>query len=179
MSIKKENIPTNVNFTFLQKIGIILLILGILLLIVCGFSTLGEEKTATAFSGLAATGFFNIMLGISLIYPEMLAGNSGAASTMRMSIFMIVSVFVVLVVKIGWGTADLSNFKLDQTWAYVLAIALGSKAIQYFAEKLPVKEPIADNAPLTKQTSLPSFSATRNVPEVPPFHITEALKGKL
>ena len=45
-----------------------------------------------------------------------------------------VSVFVLVTIKVGWGTPNLVELKIDTSWAWILAAALGGKAAQSFAE---------------------------------------------
>jgi hypothetical protein len=75
------------------------------------------------------------MISMALLFPDMLKGaDKSTTSTMRVAVFMIVSVFVVLCVKVYWSCDAIEKFRLDRTWAYVLGVALGSKAVQSFGE---------------------------------------------
>jgi len=58
---------------------------------------------------------------------------------------MIVSVFVFLCVKQFWQLDNVSDFKLDSTWGYVITAALGSKAVQSIGENIAFKKPAAAN----------------------------------
>lgn len=119
--------------TISQIFGAIILFSGILVmsipLLIDAFTKVSIDRSA-----IAAIGFLKIMLGLALFYPEMLEGPRQAISSMRVTVYMIISVFVFLTVKIGWTVGSFADFKLDETWAYILAIALGGKAIQSLGE---------------------------------------------
>lgn len=165
----------NINFKKpdLTWVGLVLIFAGIILLLIASIVTCISVKKDSEMAGLAATAFFNIMLGMAMVYPDMLEGSSGSTSSMRVSVFMIISVFVVLVVKTGWGEPDLDHFKLDQTWAYVIGVALGAKTIQYFGEKmLPVgsKGNVAGQNTIQNQQPK-AVTLTRDIPKEAPAHI--------
>jgi hypothetical protein len=131
---KLINQPSPLSFS--QIFGAFLLAIGTLTLLIMvviqWFSTQPGEKDNSA---LIAMGFFLIMLGIAFFFPDMLkSGKNDITSTMRVATYMIVSVFVFLVVKVGWNCTSMNNFTLDKTWAYLVGIALGSKALQSFSE---------------------------------------------
>jgi hypothetical protein len=80
---------------FLQMVGIVLLLTGIFTLIGVGIYDFFASKPH-ADNGLAAAGFFSIMISMALLYPDMLKGPDNSTSSMRVAVFMIVSVFVVM-----------------------------------------------------------------------------------
>jgi hypothetical protein len=53
---------------------------------------------------------------------------------MRVAVLLVVSVFALLTLKAGWDAPGLDALKIDPTWAWILAAALGGKAFQSFAE---------------------------------------------
>ena len=55
---------------------------------------------------------------------------------MRLIVFMLISVFVIITIKLGWSVKDLKEFKIDESWKYIIGIALGSKAVQSFSENM-------------------------------------------
>jgi hypothetical protein len=71
------------------------------------------------------------MMGIVLLFPDMLKDGDKSLSTMRVAVFMIVSVFSILCIKSFW---DAGIQKLDGSWAAVIIAALGGKAIQSLGE---------------------------------------------
>jgi uncharacterized membrane protein len=115
---------------FLQIAGIILLLAGIVILIIVALYDFAAPKPRSDDSSLAATGFFAILLGIAMLYPDMLKGPDNSTSAMRVAVFMVVSVFVILTIKVFWSCDAIERFKLDHIWAYVLGIALGGKVVQ-------------------------------------------------
>jgi hypothetical protein len=117
-----------------QIFGAVLLFLGVSTLLILGMIQWAAQRpNETDISSLMAIGFFLIMLGIAFFFPDMLKSNN-VTSTMRVAIYMIISVFVFLCVKIGWNCSSFEKFELNSNWTYLIGIALGSKAVQSFSE---------------------------------------------
>ncbi len=78
--------------------------------------------------------------------------------------------FIFLCVKIGWACTDFKDFQLDNSWAYLIGIALGSKALQTIGESgLPNK--FKSNTSPDKSTFPNNFSALgRNSNNEIPLH---------
>jgi hypothetical protein len=57
-----------------------------------------------------------------------------STSTMRVVVLFVVSMFLVLTVKAGWHANALSELQIDQSWAWILGVVLGGKAVQSFGE---------------------------------------------
>jgi predicted membrane channel-forming protein YqfA (hemolysin III family) len=117
-----------------QKFGGTIIALGML-----GFIA-GTIISFTDFSGLdegalPATSFFLIIVGMAFTFPSMLEEAKGEVSTMRIVVFVVVMVFAVVHLKIGWNAGTFKDFQIDQTWVYILGLAFGSKAFQKFSEK--------------------------------------------
>jgi hypothetical protein len=107
-------------------IGVLYLVYKIVFPIKLGNSPINGDKMAMT--------FFIIMLGISFAFPSMLKDQNKGLSTMRIAVFMIINVFVILCIKIGWNCGSLKEFVIDKTWGYIIGAALGSKAIQSLGE---------------------------------------------
>lgn len=153
--------------TIFQIIGAILLLLGIVALLIIGISSYFEGKEDND-GTFVAIGFFFIMMGIALLFPGMLRSDSkGGLSTMRIAVFMVVSVFVFLCIKIGWSCQSFSNFKLDSTWGYIIAAALGSKAVQSLGEN-NIFGKSTNNPNSSQQNTL--FNNSSSPSEGAPFH---------
>jgi hypothetical protein len=116
----------------MQRLGPFLVALGTLALAWAGVESLIQP--AFNAGGIAATGLFIVILGLVLLFPTLLSDDTGQTSTMRVCVLMVVSLFVVLTVKAGWGAPDLEHLKLQDSWVWVLAAAFGGKAFQSFAE---------------------------------------------
>ena len=54
---------------------------------------------------------------------------------MRIIVFVVVMVFAIVHLRIGWTAGTFKDFQIDQTWVYILGLAFGSKAFQRFTEK--------------------------------------------
>lgn len=131
--MKRYIIRQRDKLSILQITGVVLLFLGILGLLFIAIYSFAGGKAADG--SLAAVSFFLIMIGFSLVFPDLLRSKvKDGYSTMRVATFMIVSVFVFLCVKIAWGCGELKDFKVDTTWGYILLAALGSKAVQSLGE---------------------------------------------
>jgi hypothetical protein len=81
-----------------------------------------------------AISLFLVIVGLVFYLPDLLKDDTHATSTMRVVVLMITSVFVILTLKAGWTTNNLSDLKIDSSWAWVLAAALGGKVLQSFSE---------------------------------------------
>lgn len=121
-------------YTVLQMVGIVVLCIGVMIFIgICFASFLGRDISKENY--VAAFAFFMIMLSMAFIFPNMLkGGKNDTTSTMRVSVYMIISVFVFLCVKYGWGVNSFGEMQLDDNWTYIIIAALGGKAAQSFSE---------------------------------------------
>lgn len=144
-----------------------MVMLGVLTLLIIAIAAFLSESPDGKMSSLIAIGFFFIMLGLAFFYPDMLRSETkDTISTMRVVVYMIVSVFVFLSVKIGWSAEGFRDFVLDRTWAWILAITLGSKAIQSLGENNWLARPRNTEAPPTTGRANILFpSSTTNVQE--------------
>jgi hypothetical protein len=116
--------------TFIQIIGFILIILGIITILVTVFRSNNSSVIAVA--------FFIIMLGFAFAFPSLLEGNRGI-STMRIVVFMMVNVICLLLLKIGWNNNvhSFEDIGFDGWWMGVIAFVFGAKTTQaYFESKL-------------------------------------------
>ena len=121
--------------TELQKwCGVALITLGVI-----GFAIalLIPKNAESIDSGeVVAVSMLFIMLGLAFFLPQLLAVSNGQDySTMRVVVFIIVAVFVITAVKIGWNAETFDDFTIDRSWLYILGLAFGSKVFQSFAEE--------------------------------------------
>jgi len=85
---------------------------------------------------VAAISMLFVMLGLAFFLPQLLAVPDGQGySTMRVVVFVVVAVFVITSVKIGWNAESFDDFTIDRSWLYILGLAFGSKVFQSFAEE--------------------------------------------
>jgi hypothetical protein len=95
---------------------------------------------ADAAGSIVSACLFAVIVGLVLLNPTMLQDGTKtdagepAVSSMRVAILLVVSTFTLVTVKAGWAAAGVADLKLDPSWAWVLAAALGGKAAQSFAE---------------------------------------------
>jgi len=131
-----------------------MLIAGILMLFFVAIYSFAQGKNDA--STIQSVGFLFIMIGIALRFPEMLMSEpKGGLSTMRVAIFMVVSVFIFLCTKIGWYCKSFAEFKMDSTWGYIIGAALGSKAVQSLGENKAFTKSSADQTPQSKANVSP------------------------
>jgi hypothetical protein len=124
--------PAETQISCLQIIGFIIIISGIVYLFV-------EQLFLTLSAEVIAADFFVIMLGIVFAFPDLLRDSNKGLSTMRISVFMMINVICILLLKIGWGKGSLTEIGLNQYWMGVIAFVFGAKATQtYFESKLTV-----------------------------------------
>jgi hypothetical protein len=123
--------------------GNILLAIGTLGLLV---GSLFRSEAASG--GVVAAAIFTVLVGLCVRFPSLLQDGTLAAdmtpnySSMRVIVLMVVAVFAVLTIKVGWTTAGIDKLKIDESWAWVLAAALGGKVTQsVFAEKVDPNAP--------------------------------------
>jgi hypothetical protein len=86
-----------------------------------------------AAESVIAYSFLLILVGLVLMYPQILESENKEVSSMRVAILAIVTSFCVLAIKEGWRTGEVPE--LDWYWAIVLSAALGAKSFQSFVEK--------------------------------------------
>lgn len=84
---------------------------------------------------LPAISFLILVIGIAFYFPTMLEEAKGEISTMRIIVLIVVLVFAVVYIKLGWVAGSFEEFFIDTSWIYILGLAFGSKAFQKFAEK--------------------------------------------
>ena len=117
-----------------ERFGQFLIIVG-----VAGFIA-ASILSFTAYAGfdkgaLPAAAFFFVVIGLVFCFPTLLQEADGGVSTMRVIVLTVVMVFAIIHVKIGWTAGSFTDFKIDNTWIYILGLAFGSKAFQKFAEE--------------------------------------------
>ncbi|HEX8021280.1 hypothetical protein [Mucilaginibacter sp.] len=123
---------TDENISYLQIMGFIVIIAGIIYLFIRQlFSNLSSE--------VIAIDFFTIMLGIIFAFPDLLKDANNGLSTMRIVVFMVINVFCLLALKLGWEAKNFKDIGVDQYWTGIIAFVFGAKATQsFFESKLAV-----------------------------------------
>lgn len=141
MSDKRRLISKNEDkVSYVQIIGFGLIAVGIVYLsyfllpgsLITFLSYLHLSTNASA-EGMSIS-FFIIMLGVSFAFPELLQDQTGGLSTMRIAAFMVVNLFCLLAIKIGWSKNSFAEIGINQYWVGILAFAFGAKATQSFFE---------------------------------------------
>ena len=117
-----------------KKAGMALILLGVVGLIATGILSLFVVPVVTMDGSIPAISVFLLLLGMVFYFPDLLEDPTGSVSTMRVVVLMTVSVFVITTIKLGWTVASLLEFRIDQSWIYILGLAFGAKAVQSFAE---------------------------------------------
>ena len=118
-----------------KVIGLTLIICGIIVIKNCLYpSETIDFVSSIDLGGRVAFGFFLIMLGMPFFFPDLLQGSNGS-TPMRIVVFMIVSVFAIITIKLGWSIERLSEFSIDKSWIYIIIAALGGQVTQDFIER--------------------------------------------
>ena len=124
--------------SLVRIIGFILMVIGIICILNYGFSSSTPDLEEAG--GRIALLFFIIMLGFVMMFPSFLTEDGSMMSTMRLISFIIVIVFAMAVIKIGWKADSFDKLKVDATWIGLIGFAFGAKATQKFFEwKMGVK----------------------------------------
>lgn len=130
-------------------------------LILAGFVgfTAAIVLSFTAYSGLdqgalPSISFLVIMLGMAFHFPTMLQESGGEVSTMRIIVFGLVMVFCVIYLKISWTVGNFEDFKIDETWIYILGLAFGSKVFQKFGEEKKENKSDNDDSKIAKSNNI-------------------------
>ena len=118
-----------------KKIGVAMISTGLLGFLITVIASGFDGTHFPDNGGVPAVSIFFVMIGMAFYFPDLLQGPCGGMSTMRMIVFMVIVVFVVLTIKIGWTTHSFDEFRLDSTWVYILGLAFGSKVAQQFSEQ--------------------------------------------
>jgi len=84
---------------------------------------------------LPALSFLVLVIGLVFYFPSLLEESKGEISTMRVIVLIVVLVFAVVYIKLGWVAGSFEEFFIDTSWIYILGIAFGGKAFQKFAEE--------------------------------------------
>jgi|GEM_PF-2049815 len=119
-----------------QRAGSWLICLGVLGFVVAVIMNLPCAPLKCANGALPAVSLFFILLGMVFHFPELLQDESKGFSTMRVVVFMVISVFIIIAMKLGWQVTTFAEWKVEQTWVYILGLAFGSKVFQTFSEKV-------------------------------------------
>lgn len=126
--------PETVSEAALRIIGTVMIALGVLAMLVGAVAN--REWSGAA----VAAALFTVVMGLAMRFPTLLQDgtvtdeNRPAYSSMRVVTLLVVGTFVMLTVKAGWTTQDLTQLKIDQSWALVLGVVLGGKVVQSMAE---------------------------------------------
>ncbi len=150
---------TDDNISYLQIMGFVVIIGGIIYLFIRQlFFDLGSE--------IIAIDFFTIMLGIIFAFPDLLKDANNGLSTMRIVVFMVINVFCLLALKLGWGAKNFKEIGVDQYWTGIIAFVFGAKATQsFFESKLAMVNTQAETALITTSTAATAAVASVGAPD--------------
>lgn len=126
--------PETASEAALRIIGTVMMALGVLTMLV-GAVANREWSGATV-----AAAVFTVVMGLAMRFPTLLQDgtvtddNRPAYSSMRVVLLLVAGTFVMLTIKAGWTAQDLTQLKIDQSWALVLGVVMGGKVVQSMAE---------------------------------------------
>jgi xanthine/uracil permease len=113
------------------RVGALLIFMGLVGFVLTVLDWVPADQGAAA-----AISMFLVIMGLVFYFPTLLDDGAGQTSSMRVMVLMIVSLFVILTLKVGWGADSLEDLVLSDSWIWVLAAALGGKAAQSYAENM-------------------------------------------
>src|ERR1044071_8149877 len=93
-----------------KKIGVAMISTGLLGFLITVIASGFDGTHFPDNGGVPAVSIFFVMIGMAFYFPDLLQGPCGGMSTMRMIVFMVIVVFVVLTIKIGWTTHSFDEF---------------------------------------------------------------------
>lgn len=137
-----------------QIIGAIMFIAGAAVFMIAAFMNVQSGS-------VPAAAFLIIIIAIGCYFPELFQDGSSAPSTLRICVLMVVAVFTLIMVKVGWEIHDLSQFDVKDSWIYILGLAFGAKVTQSFAEFMSGKLGKKGSAPPPASSAPPAGSATK------------------
>jgi len=145
--------------TYFQILGGVLIIIGLGSFLIAGLIMGMLDSTALS-AGSVAICFFLVMFGMALAFPEMLEDYNNGLSTMRIAVFMVVNVFCLLVLKMGWAAGSFTEIGLDEYWLGLLALVFGAKTAQsYFESRSSRGKTNTSGAPQTSNNPVTYTSA--------------------
>lgn len=119
--------------TITKLLGVFLILISIAGFITTAILSITNlEKIANG--TFPAISFLILIIGIAFLFPSLLEERKGELSTMRIIVLIVVLVFAVVYIKLGWIAGSFEEFFIDSSWIYILGLAFGSKAFQRFAE---------------------------------------------
>ncbi|HTB56699.1 MAG TPA: hypothetical protein VLC06_02445 [Polyangia bacterium] len=160
---------TNARPGALREIGVVAVLAGLLgLAAVGGAAAFGKHASGE----VPACCLVLIMVGLGLAKPELLQDDTAQTSTMRVALIGLVTLFMLVTTKAAWTASDLAHLTLDRSWTWLLAAALGGKAVQSFSESWPASSSGSRTAPATVQ---PDSAGTAIHPTPGPMHRPKTL----
>ena len=111
----------------------------LILLAIAGFITTAiisvVDLERVANGTFPALSFLVLIIGLVFYFPSLLEETKGEVSTMRVTVLIVVLVFALVYIKLGWVAGSFEEFTIDTSWIYILGIAFGAKAFQKYAEE--------------------------------------------
>ncbi len=126
--------PETASEAALRIIGTVMMALGVLAMLV------GAVANRPSSGATVAAALFTVVMGLAMRFPTLLQDGTvtdekrPAYSTMRVVMLLVAATFIMLAVKVGWTTPELSQLKIDRSWALVLGVVTGGKIFQSMAE---------------------------------------------
>ena len=88
-------------------------------------------------TGIFLPSIIFLLMGSVFSMPGLLqedTNDTQSFSTMRFMVLTVAIVFAAITIKIGWQTSSFEEFKIHDTWVYILGLAFGGKVAQKFTE---------------------------------------------
>ena len=124
----------------LRWIGSAMIAAGALVLLGGAIGGSASESLRPMVGSIVAAAVFTIIIGMAIRFPTMLQDGTltedqrPAYSATRVVMLLVVAVFVLLTVKVGWSAEGLAALKVDESWALILGVVLGGKVAQGLTE---------------------------------------------
>jgi hypothetical protein len=84
-----------------------------------------------------------LLTALVLVHTDLIEGDDGSASTMRIVTLVVVGTFALLALRVGRNAGEIPSLENQGNWAWLVTAAIGGKAAQKYVELQEVRKPQA------------------------------------
>lgn len=101
---------------YLQILGIIVICAGI-------FDPFFRQSPGSSHIDVIYIDFFTVILGITLVFPDLLEGAGKGRGIMGIAVFMAINILCLLALKADWNAISFRDRAADQYWLAIVGFA--------------------------------------------------------